>query len=162
MEQANFVIIDQKKYPVIVCTLQLKTTYAVPWIFWKFSRGNYFVVPLGPSLRQPGSLLGVFAGEGLSVMLLWSVEGGEIVTPGQVSPGHNQNVGLDNTPLKCSGALWYFNPLSIVTQNGETAKQIIGWTFQQIGHKGFRIWLFKRLCQKFGPAFLLLINFLMK
>ena len=117
MEQANFVIIDHKKYNILtVYPLQLKTTYAVLWIFWIFSRENYFVEPSGLSLRQPGSLLGVFAGSGLSVMLLWSGRAGRRNT----RPGSWHNVCLGNTSLKWSSALYILTHFRL-TQN-ETAK----------------------------------------
>ena len=116
MEQANFVIIDHKKYNILtVYPLQLKTTYAVLWIFWIFSRENYFVEPSGLSLRQPGSLLGICRLRPFCYVIVIRGAGRR-----NTRPGSWHNVCLGNTSLKWSSALYILTHFRL-TQN-ETAK----------------------------------------
>ena len=142
MEQANFVIIDHKKYPDCI-RITIKNYLRCPLNLLDIFSRKLFCGAIRPFLEAAGLITGGICrlGPFCYVIVIRGGEGGEVVTPSPGKLGTQQNCRPRQSHAEMFKCISYFNPLSIDTEWNCKA-QGIGWTFKQIGHKGIKSDLF--------------------
>ena len=117
MEQANFVIIDHKKYPDCI-RITIKNYLRCPLNLLDIFSRKLFCGAIRPFLEAAGLItVYIFRREPFCyVIVIRGGEGGEVVTP---SPGKlrtQQNCRPRQSHAEMFKCISYFNPLSIDTE----------------------------------------------